>query len=101
MKKIFGIRFDDSYNLISLDVMCVDVFNISTNLYRVLVREVAYFKKDQYIPLNGCLNAIRFILDSTYFKFNDVKTDFRYSSAPSIGSPLSRQSLEILLYKIL
>jgi len=86
-KTLNGIHIPENHNLISLDVI-----SLFTNILQECVMDGINNRwqsigKETKIPKNEFLNVIQFILNSTYFTFDN--TIYRQIYGTPMGSPLS------------
>jgi len=69
VQKLKDIQVDDDYILISLNVVSLFT-NIPIDLVESVSKKWQLLDKQCNIPKNEFVGAVRFVLDSTFFKFN-------------------------------
>jgi len=95
IKKLNGVSIEENYDLISLDVVSLFT-NIPVNLAIDSVsNRWSHISKGTKIPKNEFLKALKLILESTYFKFNNII--YKQKFGTSMGSSLSPIIAEIVL----
>jgi len=83
--KLNRLSIEENYELISLDVSLFT--NIPSNLTLKSVSNRCQINKGTNIPKNEILKALKLILESTYFKFNEII--YKQKFGTPMGSPLS------------
>jgi len=87
VKKLTGVHIDDGFSLISLDVVALFT-NIPIDLaLKSLENRWNFIGASCNIPKDEFLGAVRLILDSTYFSFNNLT--YKQNFGTPMGSPLS------------
>jgi len=87
VKKLTNTYINDGFSLISLDVISLFT-NIPIELaLRGVVNRWNYISLGCSVPMDEFLEAIRLILESTYFSFND--NIYKQKFGTPMGSPLS------------
>jgi len=95
VKKLNGLLIGENYDLISLDVISLFT-NIPLNLAIDSVsNRWCHISEGTLIPKNEFLKALKLILESTYFKFNNKI--YKQKFGTPMGSPLSPIIAEIVL----
>jgi len=93
--KLNGLSIEENYELISLDVVSLFT-NIHSNLaLESVLNRWCQISKGTNIPKNEILKALKLILESTYFKFNEII--YKQKFGTPMGSPLSPIIAEIVL----
>ncbi|XP_039309325.1 uncharacterized protein LOC120358632 [Solenopsis invicta] len=95
VNKLSGAQLDDNFILISLDVVSLFT-NIPIELaINSISNRWEYISKNCKIPKAEFLNAVRFVLESTYFKFDDIT--YKQNFGTPMGSPLSPIIADLVL----
>jgi len=95
IKKLKGINIVEGHELISLDVVSMFT-NIPLNLViESISNRWAHIGKGTKIPKNEFIKALKLILESTYFKFNNII--YKQNFGTPMGSPLSPIVSELVL----
>jgi len=95
IKKLKGLSIEENYDLISLDVVSLFT-NIPVNLAMDSVsNRWSHISKGTKISKSEFLKALKLILESTYFQFNNII--YKQKFGTPMGSPLSPIIAEIVL----
>jgi len=96
--RLNGIKIDDNFTFISLDIISLFT-NIPIDLAIDCVNENWHFiSKGCTLPKEEFMSAVRFVLDSTFFKFNDAI--YKQNFGTPMGSPLSPVVVDLVLQSI-
>jgi len=95
-KSLFNLKIPESHSLISLDVV-----SLFTNVPLGLAidgvsKRWTHITKNTKLPQKEFLEAVKFVLISTYFTFNN-STVYRQTFGTPIGSPLSLIVADIVM----
>ncbi|XP_071638462.1 uncharacterized protein [Temnothorax longispinosus] len=91
-------RIDDNYTLISLDVVSLFT-NVPSDLaIDSICNRWEHLSKNCDIPKDEFIIAVRLILDSTYFRFNNKV--YKQNFGSPMGSPLSPDLADLVLQDI-
>jgi len=95
VQKLEGVSVDDDYDLISLDVVSLFT-NIPTNLaLESVAKRWDQISKGTNIPRMEFVNAIKKILDSIFFMFNNKI--YKQKFGTPMGSPISSIIADIIM----
>jgi len=95
VEKLNGLRIEEGYDLISLDVVSLFT-NVPVNLAMDSVsNRWDHISRGTKIPKNEFIMAIQLMLESTYFMFN--KKIYKQNFGTPMGSPLSPIIAELVL----
>jgi len=98
LKKLHNVSLTDDEVLVSLDVTSLFT-NVPVDLVlEILDQNWVFIQKHTLIPKTEFLLAIKFVLDSTYFLFNN--NFYRQSFGAPMGSPLSPIVADLVLQKL-
>src|SRR5580765_2372334 len=93
--KLTGLHIEDNYKLISLDVVSLFT-NIPVELaMESILNRWEHIEMNCSIPRDEFLCAVRFVLNSTFFSFNNV--NYQQAFGTPMGSPLSPIIADITL----
>jgi len=87
VKKLNNIHIPADHVLVSLDVISLFTNVLIDLIMDLLDEKWCLIERHTIIPKQELMNAIKFVLNSTYFKFNDKI--YRQIFGTSMGSPLS------------
>jgi len=98
INKLNGINIPDDHALVSFDVISMFT-NIPIDLVLdILDEKWSLFEKNSNIPKIEFLNAIKFILQSTFFNFNNKF--YKQTFGTPMGSPLSPIVADLTLQEL-
>jgi len=95
VQKLEGVSVDDDYDLISLNIISLFT-NIPTNLaLKSVAKRWDQISKGTNIPRLEFVNAIKKILDSTFFMFNNKV--YKQKFGTPVSSPISPIIADIIM----
>jgi len=98
MKKISNIHIPDNICLASFDVVSLFT-NVPTDMVLDIIKEKwSDIKIHTNLPLNEFVLSIEFVLQSTYFHFNNIV--YRQTFGTPMGSPLSPVIADLILQRL-
>ena len=91
-------KVPENYVLLSLDVISLFT-NIPTELViQIIEKKWPLIKKHTNLPLNEFINALKIVLDSTFFQYNNQFYIQHFGTA--MGSPLSSITADIVMEEL-
>jgi len=93
--KLKRLYITNEYKLISLDVISLFPIDIAVDCVN---EQWSFISKECSLPKNEFLGAIRFILDSTFFLFDNKI--YKQSFGTPMGSPLSRVIANLVMRRL-
>jgi len=95
VKRLSNIYLEDGFQLVSLDVISLFT-NVPTNLiFDSVSSRWNHISPNCDIPRDEFLSALKFILESSFFTFNNII--YKQSFGTPMGSPLSPTVADIVL----